>query len=1421
MEEFSFLFETSWEVCNKVGGIYTVIKSKLQEVMKQFGQHYCLIGPLLESNPEFEETDDEQANRLRKELSQSGLQAKVGRWRAEGRPLVVLVAYKGFLDQNKLLYQLWEDYSVDSMTGGWDYVEPVMFSTMAGKVIEILSSLMPNLHIMAQFHEWLCGAGLLYIKKRVPRISTIFTTHATVLGRSLASHGIEIYKNLADINVEAEAARLQVTAKHSMERAAAREADCFATVSEITAIEAKYFLGVYPDVITPNGFPVSTIPSYERQPAFFQRNRQRLLEFASSFLGRSFKDEDTFIISTSGRYEFHNKGIDVFLDALGLLAKNQEVLGAKNLLVFLLILTGAVDLSRQVRDRTEKGHFPIYSQICTHPLWDPNNDPIVNTCKRHNLQNNPSDRIAVIFVPLYLNGADGVLNLDYYHTLSGCDLTVYPSYYEPWGYTPLESVAYSVPTVSTDLAGFGRWVLTEKRAGDGIKILSRFDKSYNESVAELRDHILWLINLPAEKHRFLRYEVYRHALQAEWQIFFREYLEAFEVARRECRNRLQGRLKRKIIDLREVEYRGADSQRPRFRKFSVKAAIPDELFRLRELAYNLWWSWNQEAMELFTLINPLLFERMGNNPVALLETVEPERLRELARNESYVQIYKNIIAKLDAYLNQEKVLLDLPENYFAQHPIAYFSMEYGLHECLPIYSGGLGILSGDHLKSASDLNLGLIAIGLLYKNGYFKQGISKNGEQLVEYYVNDFFRMPLQELYQDGEKIIISIEYPGRKVNARVWEARVGRTRLYLFDTDIPENSPADRSITGKLYGGGKQLRIEQEILLGIGGVRLLEKLAVKPSVYHLNEGHSAFLIIERLINTMKNSSLDLETAKEVIKASTVFTTHTPVPAGNETFELALVENYLKNYVESQGLSWNEVSDLGHRTSSDQGPYEMTVLALKNSYKRNGVSQLHGHISRSMWADIWSGFPREEVPIKHITNGVHAATWVTSEIKNLLAKYASLNLNNHLLNKELWQKIDNIPDEILWQTHLALKNKLFSFIKDKVTRHWTREGEDPALLDSFLTSLTSSPLTIGFARRFATYKRATLFLHNKERLRKLLLNPKYPIQFIFAGKAHPNDKAAFNLIKEIVDLSKQEEYLGKIIFLEDYDMRIARRMISGVDVWLNNPRRPLEASGTSGQKAGMNGVINFSVLDGWWDEAYDPQLGWAIGERHEYANPEMQDLADCDFLYDTLENEIIPLYYSRNLHGIPEKWVKMMKNSMKKIIANFNTHRMLAEYTEEMYLPATQKHILLIKNNFAKAREIAQWKKTVRARFASIHINSISLQGIDGDLLNVGDSIQFNLVIHKGQMTSAELKAEVVIFQEKEEELLNFTGDERLALHEMTLIAMEQTAETENEITYQGRFVAQKSGKFNYGIRIMPYHPEVDDITDLNLVFWG
>ncbi|HPD66298.1 MAG TPA: alpha-glucan family phosphorylase [Bacteroidia bacterium] len=1412
-----FLFEVSWEVCNKVGGIHTVIVSKVEEVIKHFGDKYILIGPWLENNQDFIEEADQKILGIKQKLDAIRLDAKVGRWNIQGKPLVVLVKFGHDVNKDKVLYELWEDFGVDSMTGGYDYVEPVLFAHNAGRAIEAISELFDDEHILAQFHEWMCGSGLLYLRKNSPHISTIFTTHATILGRSMAGNGIDIYHLPEKINADKEAQRFNVLAKHSMEKASARFADCFTTVSEITAMEAELILGCKVNCILHNGFNVHSVPDPAKDKGFYLANRKKLLDFASKFHQQEFEDENTLIISTSGRYEFHNKGIDVLIDTLGRLKQENHIPQGKKVLVYFFILAGSEEMTLE----TYSDFLTRYSKIATHPLWNPSNDPIINKANQYGLTEDFYEKIKLIFIPVYLNGKDKIFPLEYYEALSGCNLTIYPSFYEPWGYTPLESVAYSVPTVTTNLSGFGRWVLLEKLNKKGVYVLNRMDTTEEQLVNELYAVISSFISMSASEKAKLSKDARNTAMKAEWEHFFKNYLHAFKIAKDNANARISGISAKVYEKFEEMQFHGSESIRPRLRSFTIKALIPDKIEGLRMLAYNLIWSWMPEAHQLFNRLDPVLYEELGYNPVSLLESIDPEILIQAAENESYLQLYEDVMRKFNKYMESSQSLVKQTALITKERPVAYFSMEFGIHESLPIYSGGLGILSGDHLKSSSDLNINLVGVGLLYRKGYFKQGISKEGDQKVEYFQNDFYRMPLEEVKKRGKALIISVEFPGRTVFAKVWKANVGRIPLYLLDTDILENNPSDREITSRLYGGGKRVRIEQEIILGIGGVKILHELNINPSVYHLNEGHSAFLIIQRFINQVKYNKLDFDAAREVIRSSTVFTTHTPVPAGNETFEYKLVENYLKSYVENNGISWERILDVAGYNTEKGGEFEMTVLALKNTLRKNGVSKLHGVVSRKMWEKIWEGFLQEEVPISHITNGIHTASWLSTEMKNLFSKYQVLNLQEELLNKNYWEKINNIPDKEIWQTHMNLKSKFFEYIKEVIISTWTREGEEPSLLDQLLLNINPSQLTIGFARRFATYKRANLLFTDFERLKKIILNPRHPVQIIFAGKAHPDDVEGARLIKEIVEISKQDDFLGKVIFLEDYDIKLARKLVSGVDLWLNNPIRPYEASGTSGMKAGINGVINCSILDGWWDEGYDGTNGWAFGEKKQLKNPDTQKIFDSESLYDLLENEIIPEYYTRNNAGIPQRWIDRMKRSIITIISEYSTHRMIRDYMECLYVPAAKKFNSLIQNNFEKAYQYADWIKSIRSRFLTVHIKNISIKGSHGDSLNVGDHISVSLEVDSGKVNPEEIMAQLIIIRDTQHYSIKFSEKSGIHNENIQVINMKQQKAEGSEISFNCKYVAEKSGKFNYGIRVLPTHPDMSAPTDLNIVYWA
>ncbi|MCJ7661856.1 MAG: alpha-glucan family phosphorylase [Anaerolineales bacterium] len=703
-------------------------------------------------------------------------------------------------------------------------------------------------------------------------------------------------------------------------------------------------------------------------------------------------------------------------------------------------------------------------------------------------------------------------------------------------------------------------------------------------------------------------------------------------------------------------------------------SLPPRINRLGELAYNLWWTWNPDAQRLFLRIDRDLWERTNHNPVCFLRQVERSRLNAVTNNRYYLDFYDRMMRAFDNYMEAKDTWF--PRNFpdLEDRLIAYFSMEFGLHEALPIYAGGLGILSGDHTKEASDLGLPFVAIGFFYTEGYFTQDISEDGWQEARYTVHTFKDLPVLSVLDENDKpLTIRVELPGRDVFARLWEIQVGRVPLYLLDTNIEMNSATDRSLTARLYSSDLDLRISQEILLGIGGVRALRAMGYNPQVWHMNEGHSAFLILER-IRELFETGVAFEEAAETVKAGNVFTTHTPVPAGNDEFPLWLIDKYFSHLWQQLGLDRDQFIDLARHTVSWGETFSMPALALQFSSKSNAVSELHGQVSRGMWHFLYPEKQVEDVPITHITNGVHTGTWLARRLRHLFDRYLGADWLEHVDDPDIWELVNNIPDEQLWAVRRHLKRKLVAYMREHARQRWLHGGWHPVQLVASGVLLDPYVLTIGFARRFAPYKRANLILRDLERLQKIVNHSEMPVQIIFAGKTHPDNEGGKLLIQDVYRAIKRPDSGGRLVFLEDYDMNLARYLIQGVDVWLNTPRRPNEASGTSGQKAALNGVLNFSVLDGWWREGYNGQNGWAIGQDTRYDDPEMQDEADAESLYDILENEIVPLYYrKRASDGLPGDWITLMKESIRTLAPQFCTRRMVIEYLQRLYLPAVQE----------------------------------------------------------------------------------------------------------------------------------------------------
>lgn len=847
-------------------------------------------------------------------------------------------------------------------------------------------------------------------------------------------------------------------------------------------------------------------------------------------------------------------------------------------------------------------------------------------------------------------------------------------------------------------------------------------------------------------------------------------------------------------------------------KYMVSPSLPKEFEPLQEMTKNFWWCWNQKAITLMRLIDPDNWELCEHNPIRVLGEVSQDRLKTLLEDDAFMMNMREVYEEFQEYMKADTWYKSLPASKELKNAkIAYFSFEYGLHESLPNYSGGLGILSGDHLKSASDIGIPLVAVGLLYRKGYFRQYLNSDCWQQEYDIENDFFNLALQKVVDDkGDVLKIDVDLPGRKVYAQIWKANVGRIILYYLDANIEENSPADRDITSQLYGGNIETRIQQEILLGIGGIRALKKLGITPSVYHMNEGHSAFLSLERLRVLINDDKLSKEEAIELVYASSVFTTHTPVPAGNDVFSKELMTKYFSEYVKQIHMSMHEFLRLGRIYPDNEAEdFCMTVLALNYSASSNGVSALHGHVSRDMWKDIWKNVPKNELPIGHITNGVHTMSWISFEMQTLLDRYLSPKWR--INDQEAWDKVARIPDAELWRTHERRKERLINFARTRLMEQMKRRGYPKAEIEYAEQVLSPDALTIGFARRFATYKRGTLLFKDLERLKRIIENTDKPVQVIFAGKAHPHDNGGKELIRAIAEISRSNHFRDHIVFLEDYDINVARYMVQGVDIWLNNPRRPLEASGTSGMKVPPNGGLNFSILDGWWDECYDGQNGWAIGGREEYTDLEYQDEVESKDLYNTLEKEIIPLFYDRGRDSIPRRWVSAMKWSMKTVCPQFSTTRMVSDYTNMYYMKASRKYFELVDQNYKKDKELKSWKDHIYSSWSKTSIES-TVSDIPNAKLNVGDKFSIKTTVNLGGLTPSDVRLELYYGK------LDMQGH----IIEPQIVEMKHAKDLgSGRHSFEGLLVCNTTGQSGYSVRMYPHNDSSSYKFDMKIITWG
>ena len=848
------------------------------------------------------------------------------------------------------------------------------------------------------------------------------------------------------------------------------------------------------------------------------------------------------------------------------------------------------------------------------------------------------------------------------------------------------------------------------------------------------------------------------------------------------------------------------------RTFTVEPDLPEELSSLRQIAYNLWWSWHGEAQNIFRRLAPRSWEECYHNPVALLGNISQKRLTQVACDEGFLAHLRRVHSEMKNYLDNQGWW---SQTYGpGERPtIAYFCAEFGLTECLPIYSGGLGILAGDHLKSASDLDLPLVGVGLLYQQGYLRQQLNAEGWQLELFPRNDFHNMPVEQVSdENGKALTISVQLAGRAVKAFVWKINVGRVPLYLLDTNVPENTPEDRHITSHLYGGDQEMRIRQEIVLGIGGVRLLQTLNLPIKAYHMNEGHSAFLSLERIRYLMVTQGVTFHEAREAVAASAIFTTHTPVPAGNDAFEPWLVEKYFCDYWEQLGLSKEEFLDLGRADSSPRDePMNLTILALRMSSFRNGVSKLHAEITRNIWSNIWPSLPLHEVPIDGIANGIHTLSWLSHDMATLFNRYLGSGWYEKPSDLSTWQGAQHIPDAELWQTHERRRERLVAFVRQRLHDVLVKRGASDGEIVTAEETLDPEALTIGFARRFATYKRANLILLDLNRLEKLLNRPGQKVQIIFAGKAHPRDNPGKDLIRQIIHTARKDSFRRSLVFLEDYDINVARYLVQGVDVWLNTPLRPMEASGTSGMKVAANGGLNVSVLDGWWAEGYDPSVGWAIGSGEQYDDLEYQNTVESQALYDLLEKEIVPLFYDRKSDNLPRGWIAKMKAAIRNLAPVYNTNRMIRQYVEHYYIPAAARWEELSADGLLRARRLCDWKEKLADEFGHVRVESVN-DNMDGAGARMGKDIYVEAVVNIGGLDISDVAVELYFGVPNDDGRLN----------EGQAIAMKHAASIgDGRHKYAVDMPCSQGGLVGYTVRVMPGRGSRHDTRVSSMIRWA
>ncbi|MGQ0614542.1 MAG: alpha-glucan family phosphorylase [Planctomycetaceae bacterium] len=1407
-----FLYVVSWEVCNRQGGICTVLETSAPHLRGAYGDELLYVGPDLWADRAAQSAFIEEP--LHPEVAalaaERDVPVRFGRWAMDGHPPCALVDFGRLLEKkNELLGDLWKAHGVDSIHADWDAVENILFGHAAGKLIELhyRAVVRPRARrAVAHFHHWMSAAGVLRLADTTPEIGTVYTSHGTALGRKLANEGLALHLDLPHLDPATAAKERRIEALHTLEVATAKEVSVLACVSEHGVEEAVRILGRRPDLVTPNGYaaPPRTEPQHRNEV------RAALLRCAERFLGGPVDGTRTRLLFSSGRYEFHNKGFDLLIKASGLLAKRTEP-PPRPLLILICMAAAQTGLRLEVLKRMKENDLAGSAcGVCTHNLAHPESDPILAACREAGLDNRPGDPVRILFAPIMLDGRDALLPYSYSDVLQASDLSAYPSLYEPWGYTPLESLAAGVPTITTDLTGFGRFVLSlPEKERAAVTVLPARGSDNGALVAALEQELARFLARSDEEMEALRRGGDAVVKRTSWDRLIAKTREAHEMALQRAAKRRGGgtmvqpaRLSHRSVIV--IPTRG--ELRPNLHRFTVSVALPERIERLAELSLNLWWSWDPPATALFQRLAREVPQSRATaplNPVALLRMLDPQTLAIASRDDAFLEAYDRALARFDAYKEEPGA---------AQPTTAYLCAEFALHETLPIYSGGLGVLAGDHLKSASDLKLPLVGVGLRYANGYFRQRIRSDGRQAAEFLPIDPRETPLVEVADAaGAPLRISIPMPERELKAGVWRVDVGRVPLYLLDTLVPENDPADRAVTDRLYPSDREPRIRQEILLGVGGWRLLKALGKTPDVCHLNEGHSSFVQLERLADLIEREGLTFAEAAQVIRASTAFTTHTPVPAGHDRFSEDLIRRYFGHTATRLGLDWTEFLNLG-RSTPESREFSMTILALRLSGRANGVSRLHGSVSRKMNADVWPGFHEAEVPIDSITNGVHLATWAGPEIGALIEKHVAADWTMLNPDKMSWARAEAIGDKELAEARAAQKRRLLRYLRASIEETGLRRGERPVELARRLEGIDESALWIGYARRFAPYKRAMLLFRNPARLQAILDHPDRPVRLVFSGKSHPDDGEGAELVRQVVELTQDPRFAGRVFFVEDYAMAAARLLVQGADVWLNTPTRPLEASGTSGMKACLNGAPHLSILDGWWCEAYDGENGWAIGDAREHPNPEMQNEHDSRALYGLLETEVAPLFFERGSDGLPSGWLQRARRALQTVPAHFNTHRMVGEYLRSCYEPLARERARLVEPAYEGARALAARHRRLREAWSRVEIAEVSVTDLTRGSIGLGEVFEARAQVRLGTLKPDEVAVELYIGP---------VGQDGVLRDPVVITLMRDGEPKDGVALFHGAYLPRGAGTFRYGVRVLPATDSFHEAAAVGLVRWA